>query len=625
MESEGESAAHFVPGRFPNPTVMTSYILTAEVENETGQVEVKNVLSSASGVFYKFSIVIKKSICGLVVRAKVLVPTQEGQFVTTGREVAIKVCAKDVLQRVGGVSLENPILEIGAMQDFGQPNHPNLSTQYECCVDDKNIYSVLKFHAGVELFDHILNSGPLREDAARVMFQQLTLALYRLQQRSIAHRDVSLENIMYNAADHATVLIDFGLSVKLQTDANGDTVPVRNAACGKGYYLPPEVDWTGNHPRPVNPMLGDIWSAGMCLLYAILGFPPIERACNDDTRYTFLTTGRLAELVEHWEIDMSPECIDLVQMILRPEPSERPSLQQIWQHSWMQREGYVMPYADQLSPEEVRALIGYGGNGSANSNTSNSMNMHNSHSHSSSAATVFAATESHAACLPALQNPGANMNIDSLSGSASTDCSDRHHHRERDHTHQHDQEEDAMCVSDDDLGSGEERAGSHTDCTTRDCDGESSYRNSVDSHWSAANTPTTRSSTSSSVAAAAHATGQGAPSGHNSGHNYAAVTQAMAVAHHQQQQQQAPATSTTATFGSSSGGAVSNTSPYFTRSRANSQSPHIFQAPDPSSNGNGSTSAVGSPATPLSSTSGVSKVYNTRSMASKINSTNSAK
>jgi hypothetical protein len=474
------------------------------------------------------------------------------------------------------------------------------------------------------------------------------------------------------------VLIDFGLSVKLQTDANGEPVPVRNTACGKGYYLPPEVDWTGNHPRPVNPILGDIWSAGMCLLYAILGFPPIERACNDDTRYTFLTTGRLAELVEHWEIEMSPECIDLVQMILRPEPSERPSLQQIWQHGWMQREGYAMPYATQLSPDEVHALIGpsgFGGYGDHDSK-SNSMNMQNNHSHSSSATTVFAAVESRASHLPALQTPGA-MHIDSLSGSASSDGSERQHQ----HGH-HEEQDDAMCVSDDDLGCGEERNGgsSNADYTTRDGDGEGSFRNSVDSHWSAANTPTTRSSTSSATAAA-----YAAHSGQNSGHNHAAVSQATAAtqlplqSHQQQHQQQAQSTSA-ANFGSSSGSAGSNASPYFTRSRANSNSPHIFQAPDSangassaqggysganlsvttrsraastttsnnsSNNGcadpehgqyssgptsppgrpasysagtNSNSSAQNSPATPFSSTSGVSKVYNTRSMASKSSS-----
>lgn len=361
LTESSDDQPRFGAGRFPNPTVMNAGISSTDVENEDGSYEVKNVLWSTSGFYYEFSIVIKKSIYGLVVRANVLEQTSPDTFRRTGRDVAIKVCAKDVLVRSGGVSLENPITEIGAMQDVGEPRHPNIATQIECCVDEKNIYSVLKFHHGVELFDHILNNGPLNETAARCMFQQLMLAVFRLQCRDIAHRDISLENIMYNAADHGTVLIDFGLCVKLQRDTRsrqGEYLLVPNAACGKSYYMPPESAWDGCL-QLVNPMEGDVWSAGMCLLYALLGFPPIERACDDDVRYKYLTQGRLPELLEHWQVCLSAELVELIQAMLRPEPSERPSVRQILQHSWMQRDGLPYPFPSELSAEELAAACGF--------------------------------------------------------------------------------------------------------------------------------------------------------------------------------------------------------------------------------------------------------------------------
>eukprot|EP01032_Pedospumella_encystans_P022126 gene22126-25077_t len=357
----GRGQPRFGAGRFPDPTVMNAGISSTDVENGDGSYEVKNVLWSLSGSYYEFAIVIKKSIYGLVVRANVLEAVSSDIFRRTGREVAIKVCAKDVLLKNSGVSLENPITEIGAMQDFGEPRHPNIAAQFECCVDDKNIYSVLKFQPGVELFDHILNNGPLNEVAARCMFQQLMLAIFRLQWRDIGHRDISLENIMYNAADHATVLIDFGLCVKLQRDPenNSEYFKIPNAACGKSYYMPPESAWDERSLRLVNPMEGDIWSAGMCLLYALLGFPPIERACEDDVRYRYLTQGRLNELLDHWEASLSAELVDLLQLILQAEPSDRPSVQQILQHSWMQRDGPPCPYQNEISPQELAAALGY--------------------------------------------------------------------------------------------------------------------------------------------------------------------------------------------------------------------------------------------------------------------------
>ena len=613
-----EEIRPFAPGRFPNPTVMNAYINTADIEIGDGSSEVKNVLSSGSGMFYEFSIVIKKSIYGLVVKANVLTPTVDGLFVRSGNVVAIKVCSKDVLTRIGGVSLENPVFEIGAMQDMGEPRHPNLACQFECCMDEKNIYSVLKFHQGVELFDHILNCGPLREESARCMFQQLVLGLHRLHCRGIAHRDVSLENIMYHASDHATVLIDFGLCVKLQHDPlTREFVPIRNSACGKGYFMPPESDWTGRHPQPVNPLQGDVWSAGMCLLYALLGFPPIERACDDDSRYNFLTQGRLCELLEHWDVTLSGEVVDLIQMILRPEPSERPSLAQIWAHGWMAQDGFPLPFAAQLPQEETAALTGGGARSGA-----------------------------HTPLAP-LQQPSGMVGVAGdgyvndrghadHSGDVISDSSYSHHNQQQQHEKILDDEE-AMCVSD---SEGERH--SIEDCTTRDAEGDYSFRSSVESHWSAGTTPTGRSSGSSSCLYSASYCGSGhlgiPPIGHgnsssitstgsNGFNNSDSVGGQCAVS-------AAPAASSTGSTNSSSTGAATVVGHgYNTRSRCNSPhtpgiissstylSPSVAASTGRSvgSSGcaeleEGSRSPVGGNSSPAG-VSGQFKVYNTRSQS----------
>jgi serine/threonine protein kinase len=564
---EIEDTSAYAPGRFPNPTVQSAYILSGDVENEDGSTTVHNVLSSSSGMFYKFSVVIKKAIYGLVVKGLVLRPTESGTYVRTGEVVALKVCSKDVLQRIGGATLENPITEIGAMQALGLPRHPNLPLQYECCMDEKNIYSVLQYHKGVELFDHILNHGPLTESVARVVFQQLTLALYRLHQQDIAHRDVSLENIMYDSNDHAAVLIDFGLCVKLQRDSfHPDRVlPVRNSACGKAYYMPPEVDWNGDHPAPINPILSDIWSTGMCLLYALLGFPPIERACSDDVRFNYLISGRLPELLEHWEVDLSPACVDLIQMILRLEPGERPSLAQIWQHSWMQQDGLSMPHAAQLAPEEVKTLTGP---------------LFTSHT----------SDKASSGSLAPLQHPSAVSADDSRRAEPASAGA-------------------AMSISCDDAddasgGESPEAGDRHTDCTTRDCE---SYRSSVDSHWSAATTPTGRSFSSSSSYSIMT-------------HHYAASVQAVGAATPIPLFQHINSgTTTVASSSSSSSSGVG--SPYYTRSRASTPHSMMQMADTPTGGAVSNGAQSGSPGGTAkgnsnnSNDAGGFRVIHTRSMA----------
>jgi len=53
--------------------------------------------------------------------------------------------------------------------------------QKECCTDEENIYSVMTYCPGGELFDYIDEHGPLSAAEARRMFKQLCEALRQLQ------------------------------------------------------------------------------------------------------------------------------------------------------------------------------------------------------------------------------------------------------------------------------------------------------------------------------------------------------------------------------------------------------------------------------------------------------------
>jgi serine/threonine protein kinase len=49
------------------------------------------------------------------------------------------------------------------------------------------------------------------QDTAQIM-RQLLSAVAHLAGRSIAHRDIKLENILYDASTHTAFLADFGLA-----------------------------------------------------------------------------------------------------------------------------------------------------------------------------------------------------------------------------------------------------------------------------------------------------------------------------------------------------------------------------------------------------------------------------
>lgn len=124
---------------------------------------------------------LKRAIFGQVIHAILLVPSPEGGdlFVRTLSQMAIKIYYKDTLRALQGRTEENPLREITALQFVGD-NHPNIMGQIECCADERNIYSIMRFCPGGELFDYIHDQGPMLENEARPMFKQLLNALNRM-------------------------------------------------------------------------------------------------------------------------------------------------------------------------------------------------------------------------------------------------------------------------------------------------------------------------------------------------------------------------------------------------------------------------------------------------------------
>jgi serine/threonine protein kinase len=323
----------------PPPIILKAYVRQEVVQGYGQRMNHKSqVLHSYSKVHYELGRIVKKTIYGAVVHAVIVQPASESdtsKFVRTGKEVAIKIFSKPLILQHLTNSKEKPLTEIAMLQYLGD-GHENVLGQLECCADDQHIYSVMRWIPDGELFDYIAMHGRMHESEARDVFKGLLSALKRLQDKSIGHRDISLENILYNPETHQAILIDFGMSIYLParqgTNGQRGVFDTKNDHCGKIHYMPPEVCRSDER---IDPIAGDIWSAAVCLLYCLLGFPPMESALPEDPRYEMIISGKLRVLTEHWEInDLSSEVIDLLEMMLISEPEDRPSLTKILSHPW---------------------------------------------------------------------------------------------------------------------------------------------------------------------------------------------------------------------------------------------------------------------------------------------------
>ena len=132
------------------------------------------------------------------------------------------------------------------------------SIRYEVIDTPTDIFMILEYVAGGELFDYIVSKGRLSTDEARHFFHQIVAGVEYCHFYRIVHRDLKPENLLLDA-DNNIKIADFGLSNVME---DGDFL---RTSCGSPNYAAPEVISGNLYAGPEV----DVWSCGV-ILYALL-------------------------------------------------------------------------------------------------------------------------------------------------------------------------------------------------------------------------------------------------------------------------------------------------------------------------------------------------------------------
>ena len=189
--------------------------------------------------------------------------------------------------------------------------------RYEVIDTPTDIFVVMEYVAGGELFDYIVSKGRLTEMEARRIFQQILSGIEYCHYHGVVHRDLKPENLLLDQ-DHNIKIADFGLSNLIR---DGEFL---HTSCGSPNYASPEVICGSMYAGPEV----DVWSCGVILYALLCGSLPfddenIPNLFKKIKNGIYSLPGHLTELSR-----------DLIPRLLVVDPLRRITIPEIRQHPW---------------------------------------------------------------------------------------------------------------------------------------------------------------------------------------------------------------------------------------------------------------------------------------------------
>eukprot|EP00039_Didymoeca_costata_P006372 m.89610 g.89610 ORF g.89610 m.89610 type:complete len:715 (-) comp13231_c0_seq2:127-2271(-) len=259
--------------------------------------------------------------------------------------VALKVLEKGNVVRCKQVS--HTISERNILQ---QINFRHVAGMFGHFKDNSNLYLVLEYVGGGELYFHLRKKQRFPEEHIRFYGKEIGLALEYLHSKNIIYRDLKPENILLDMHGHLK-LTDFGFAKTVEHHAW--------TVCGTPEYMAPEIILGKGYTLVV-----DWWAYGILLYEMAVGHPPFE-GDNDIAIYTNLLRGEVTFNTSE-NCHLTHEFTNMILQLLQSDWTKRlgsvhPGVDGIKTHPWYGSGGWhvdyslpgpILPSADQSNFEE---------------------------------------------------------------------------------------------------------------------------------------------------------------------------------------------------------------------------------------------------------------------------------
>ncbi|XP_052631502.1 5'-AMP-activated protein kinase catalytic subunit alpha-1-like isoform X1 [Harpia harpyja] len=246
-----------------------------------------------------------------------------GKHELTGHKVAVKILNR---QKIRSLDVVGKIRR--EIQNLKLFRHPHIIKLYQVISTPTDIFMVMEYVSGGELFDYICKNGRLDEKESRCLFQQILSGVDYCHRHMVVHRDLKPENVLLDAHMNAKIA-DFGLSNMM---SDGEFL---RTSCGSPNYAAPEVISGRLYAGPEV----DIWSSGVILYALLCGTLPFD----DDHVPTLFK--KICDGIFYTPQYLNPSVISLLKHMLQVDPMKRATIRSIREHEWFKQDlpKYLFP------------------------------------------------------------------------------------------------------------------------------------------------------------------------------------------------------------------------------------------------------------------------------------------
>jgi len=199
-------------------------------------------------------------------------------------------------------------------------DHPFIAKLVKCLKDEKNIFFLLEYIKGKELFEVIRDIGFLNKEQTNFYIASMMIAIQYLHERKIIYRDIKPENIIVEKNGYLK-LIDFGTAKEIEDRTK--------TIIGTPHYMAPEIITGGGYSFQV-----DFWSISICMYEFICGEVPFGEKEEDPMEIYFAIINDHLTFPDKY-IFIDKEFKHLMKKMLDKNPSYRLSnFYSIKNHPW---------------------------------------------------------------------------------------------------------------------------------------------------------------------------------------------------------------------------------------------------------------------------------------------------